>query len=67
MNSPDGATTPSLTEQPATIGERMIHLPTGTQFRVLCSCASSTPREHTKRAVDQNPSLYERPSPNAHP
>lgn len=40
------------------IGQKMIHLPTNTVFTVLCSCASSRPRHHTRRHIMNNPHDY---------
>lgn len=44
------------------IGDTLIDLSTGKLFKVLCSCAGSKPRNHTRRFVAANPSLYALPS-----
>lgn len=44
------------------IGEPIVMLATGHIFKVLCSCPGSMPREHTKRFIEQNPTLYRHPT-----
>lgn len=43
------------------IGTRLIYLPTGEEFKVLCSCPSSQPINHTRRYIAQNRTLYALP------
>lgn len=44
------------------IGEPVVEIATGSVFKVLCSCPGSMPRIHTKRHIDQNPTLYRKPT-----
>lgn len=44
------------------IGDIAVEIATGNVFKVLCSCPGSIPREHTKRHIDRNPTLYRRPT-----
>lgn len=47
------------------IGDTLVELSTGKTFRVLCSCASSKPRSHTRRFIAANPALYALPGSQA--
>ena len=53
--------TPGLL-QVGVVGSILHDLDTGITFKVLCSCPRSTPREHTRRAIEQNPARYRLPS-----
>lgn len=44
------------------IGMPLVHIATGTQFRVLCSCPSSKPLTHTRRYIMRNPQDYRVPT-----
>lgn len=40
------------------IGDTLIDDQTNTAFVVLCSCPKSSPREHTRRYIQQHPSRF---------
>lgn len=44
------------------VGTPLIHLGTGTLFRVLCNCRNMQPVTHTQRFVSSNPTLFRHPT-----
>lgn len=53
-------TSSDLTSAPPK-GARLIYIPTGEEFTVLCSCPRSRPRHHTRSHIQRNLSLYALP------
>lgn len=44
-------------------GQTLVHIATGTVFRVLCNCAHVSPRLHTQRFISNNRELFRTPTP----
>lgn len=55
-------TSSSLTSAPPK-GSRLVYLPTGEEFTVLCSCPRSRPKHHTRSYIQRNLNLFAHPTP----
>lgn len=42
-------------------GTRLVYIPTGEEFTVLCSCPRSRPKHHTRAHIQRNLDLYKYP------
>lgn len=42
-------------------GTRLVYIPTGEEFTVLCSCPRSRPKHHTRAYIQRNLNLYKYP------
>lgn len=42
-------------------GTRLVYIPTGEEFTVLCSCPRSRPKHHTRAHIQRNLNLYKYP------
>lgn len=48
-------------DRPIVIGEQLIDMRTNTKFTVLCSCPKSSPRDYTRRYIEQHRDLFAEP------